>query len=356
MREEALEIQKAVEQEIQRILNGLFEDTPGELKDVIIEFSHFVLRPGKRIRPFLLVLTYNGYSDNDAENNALKLAAVIEIMHAFLLVHDDVIDESLLRRGEPTLHKIYESKFENEKLGKDLAIIVGDIISFYLLGVLSELNIEGRTFKKVLKLFSDCYVKTGYGQLLDILYTGRLDETILTDDIPAKISLLKTAYYTFIHPMLFGYYLSGRNDEKEIKTLTEIGKLVGIAFQYRDDIIGTFGGDKKSVNDIVEGKATILIKKTAEKLSSEKKMTLFDIISKKEKTQEEIELIQSLILESGALTETVNEINILVLKALDLLEELFMKERSKEEIKRILNKILEIPQIGEVRNGGEISG
>jgi len=340
-----------VNETIQLLLKELIENTPDTLKVYSQEFANFTLRPGKRIRPLLLLLTYYGYassSDNDNDKSAYMLAGILEIMHAFLLVHDDVIDESSLRRGEPTLHKIYERLTGNEKIGKDLAIVVGDIASFYYFGKLSDLvnfGIEKKSLQMLLKLFADCYVKTGYGQLLDILFTGSVTESALMDDIPTNISLYKTAYYTFVYPMLFGYYLTGRNEIEDAQKLQQMGEKVGIAFQYRDDILGTFGGDKKSANDIREGKATILVKKTMDKLTEDEKEKFLGLINKKDKSENDIETIKLYILKSGALDETVKDVTKLVTEALSILTFLKMDTYYRAEIEKIFRKILDIPKV-----------
>ncbi|MFN6991253.1 MAG: polyprenyl synthetase family protein [Fervidobacterium sp.] len=103
-----------IDEHINLLCNSLIEESPNELKDLFKFFKDYALRPGKRIRPILLILTYKGYGGKD-EKEALKLGAVVEIMHSFLLVHDDIIDNSVLRRGEPTLHKVYESIFNSPK-------------------------------------------------------------------------------------------------------------------------------------------------------------------------------------------------------------------------------------------------
>lgn len=340
-----------VNETILSLLKELIENTPDMLKVYSQEFAKFTLRPGKRIRPLLLLLTYYGYlisTDDESDKRAYMLAGILEIMHAFLLVHDDVIDESSLRRGEPTLHKIYEQLTGSEKIGKDLAIVVGDIASFYYFGKLSDLvgfGIEKEPFQKLLKLFADCYVRTGYGQLLDILFTGNVTESALRDDIPTHISLYKTAYYTFVYPMLFGYYLASGQETEETRKLQQIGEKVGIAFQYRDDILGTFGGDTKSANDILEGKATILVKRTMDKLAEDEKEKFLGLINKKDKSESDIEMIKLYMLKSGALNETIKDVTKLVTEALSILAVLKMDTYYKAEIEKIFRKVLDIPKV-----------
>ncbi|MGC8820812.1 MAG: polyprenyl synthetase family protein [Fervidobacterium sp.] len=331
-----------VENKIEQICNDLIELSPIDLRKLLLHFKEFTLRPGKRIRPLLLLTSYIGYGGKNYED-ALTLAAVLEIMHSFLLVHDDIIDNSEFRRGKPTLHKIYEKMYNSEKLGKDLAIVVGDIVGFQMIGILSQLDTDETTLRRLVKSFSECYVNTGFGQLLDVLVTGRIDRTYIQGDIPEYISELKTAYYTLVYPILLGYYLSGKYDEEEISNIFHVGKNAGIAFQYRDDIIGIFGGDAKSLNDLHEGKLTSIVKLTYESLNERHKEQFLHVISKSEKTPEDIEYLKLMIKQTNAVDKLLNKINRLLDESVSYIEKLKITKESKDTLLRLINKIREVP-------------
>lgn len=334
-------IQK-IDEKIETLCEELKKIAPENLKELIENLKEFTLRPGKRVRPLLLLLSYNGYKGKNMDD-AITFAAAIEIMHSFLLVHDDIIDNADLRRGKPTLHKIYEKSYNSSKLGTDLAIVVGDIVAFYIFGILSELKVSESTLKKIVKNFSKCYVNTGFGQLLDILYAGRIDDKIVKEDIPEKISELKTAYYTFVYPMLFGYYLSENNIEKEEEKILIVGKNAGIAFQYRDDIIGIFGGDAKTLNDLHEGKFTSVIKLTYELLDENDKKIFLNLISKNPKNESDIEKLYELIRKTNSVSVLQDKINTLIEASLKYTEQLTMNEESKSSLKQLISKIKSIP-------------
>ena len=112
------------------------------LYESIREFS---LRKGKRIRPLLLILSYMGYSDKNKRisSSLYRASTCIELLHNFMLIHDDIIDRSSLRRGKPTLHKLLGKTVkatDREKLGYDLGIIAGDIV--YALAIDAFLSIK----------------------------------------------------------------------------------------------------------------------------------------------------------------------------------------------------------------------
>ncbi|MCX7653265.1 MAG: polyprenyl synthetase family protein [Fervidobacterium sp.] len=336
-------IQK-IDEEMSRLCAELISLTPNEIKPAVVEFQKFVLRPGKRIRPLLLLLSYTGYN-GERIDDAFLLACLVELMHSFLLIHDDIIDKSDLRRGEPTLHKVYEKLYDSPKLGTDVAIVIGDIVAFFVFGMISKLGLKEATLKRLISDFSKCYINTGFGQLLDVLSANRISVYGLSTNIPEKISELKTAYYTFVYPMLFGYLLTEKEDNSELEKIITTGKLAGIAFQYKDDIIGVFGGDAKTLNDLSEGKFTLLVKRTYELLSDDKKEIFKEKISKPNKSLEDLEFLKNLIVTSKAVEsvkECINQLKEESIKTLDLLS---IKQPEKGYLKELFSKALEIPKI-----------
>jgi len=335
---------KRIDRKIETLCEELKEVTPGELKSIVDEFKKFALRPGKRIRPLLLLLSYEGYNGIDIED-ALLLASSLEIMHSFLLVHDDVIDNSDLRRGEPTLHKVYEKLYSSPKLGVDIAIVIGDIIAFYILGIISRLKVSADTLRRLIYNFSTCYVSTGFGQLLDVISANRIGNYDITENIPETISEMKTAYYTFVYPLLFGYLLAGKTEKEEVEKIKTLGRLAGIAFQYKDDIIGVFGGDAKTLNDLSEGKFTMLVKRTYELLDDNRKKIFRERISKSVKSDEDLNVLKKLIIESGSIESVKKDIEKLKHDSLDILETLSIRDAQKSYLRDVIDKVLQVKEI-----------
>lgn len=335
---------KKIDESIKSHCEELEDITPTKLKPIVSEFKKFALRPGKRIRPLLLLLSYEGYNGSNIED-ALLLASLLEIMHSFLLVHDDVIDNSDLRRGEPTLHKVYEKMYNSSKLGVDIAIVIGDIIAFYIFGIISRLRVAEDTLRRLIYNFSKCYVSTGFGQLLDVVSANRIGEYDITENIPETISEMKTAYYTFVYPMLFGYLLTGKAEKEEIEKIQMLGRLAGIAFQYKDDIIGVFGGDAKTLNDLSEGKFTMLVKRTYELLDGDRKEIFRERISKSVKSSEDLNVLKKLIIESGSVESVKKDIEKLKHDSLDILETLSICDDQKSYLREIISIVLKVEDI-----------
>ncbi len=136
------------------------------------KIKEFVLRKGKRIRPLLLIIGYLGFSNKKAEK-LYTTAISVELLHDFMLIHDDIIDKSDLRRGKPSMHKMLNShlaKHKNIKFsGEDLSIVIGDVL--YALAIEAFLAIrENPTRKeKALRKFIQAAMYTGSGEFIELL-------------------------------------------------------------------------------------------------------------------------------------------------------------------------------------------
>lgn len=220
---------------------------------------------GKRLRGALVKLGYEIAKDSigrrgDLQNDELskeilKPAAAYEIFQTAILAHDDIIDKSDLRRGNPTLWK----QLGGDHYGVSQTICLGDIGFFLAYKLISESNFPEKEKNQAISFFTDSMLKTALGEMLDIEipHLGQGDETdALT------IFKLKTALYTLTGPLQLGAVL-GQGDKGLLGRLGEFGEKLGVAFQIQDDILGIFGTEKvlgKSVtSDIEEGKLTLLI-------------------------------------------------------------------------------------------------
>lgn len=246
---------------------------------------------GKKIRGALTVLGYQMAGGGDLEA-VLPVSCGIELLHNFLLIHDDIIDKDALRRGKPTVHK---------QVGDSKAIIVGDIGSFLGYELILSANFPREILVEAFSKLNDFVLKTGYGQMLDIDYDQKKD--ISWEDI-YNVRLYKTAYYTFVMPLSVGATLA-KADSPTQKAIETYGVNVGIAFQIADDILGIFGDPKvtgKSNNsDIKEGKKTFLYAKALELAGPADKKFLIKRYGTENLKVNEIEKIRSIFESSGSL-------------------------------------------------------
>lgn len=319
-----------------------------DMYSMILEYS---LRDGKRIRPVLLLNSYLGYRKGFKKiKEIVKFGAAIELMHSFLLIQDDIIDKSVTRRGGGAMHMLLQEKYSSvtgiNSIGSDLAIVLADVVFVNALEIVNRADAKPDAKSRFLDIFSKTYEKTAWGQILDSL-SSRPKNADINSDIPLRISMMKTAFYTIAYPMIMGYVLAGEKKRSEMMSIEEFSIPLGIAFQIRDDVLGVFGDEKETGksadSDIQEGKFTLLVQSTLQKLSDQEQNRFLEILNSENKTGEQTAFIRNSILESGAVDETIERHMELVEKAEEKLENLRLKESSRNVLRGIVEVIAHIP-------------
>ena len=232
-----------INEELDLILSEFLNET----KKTNIKLLPFALgllnstRGGKRIRGVLLKLGFEIASGSpNLRNDVLRVASALEILHTAFLIHDDIMDKSEERRGQPSLYKL---------LGIPQAINVGDIGLYLPIKLISEANFLGEVKIKAINFLSEMVINTGFGQILDV----EEDKSEIE-----FIRLYKTAKYTVAGPLQMGAILAGMDPTSpEFRGIKEFGEKLGIAFQIQDDILD------KEIADIETAKKEAL-KYTAE--------------------------------------------------------------------------------------------
>lgn len=263
--------------------DGRYSPNIKKLIENIIEYN---MRGGKRIRPLAIIFAYKCFKDD--EKAVIDASICIELMQAYLLIHDDIIDNADLRRGKPSMHKIYSGNAE--EFGKSMAILAGNLCSHYVYNSILESDFSDKEKIEAIRYIDWIAERENYGQALDIIPGFEIKE----EDV-MKIYELKTATYTMQGPLYLGACLASASPEK----FQEYGKNIGIAFQIQDDIIGIFGKveetGKPNDSDIKEGKKTLLIVKALELACGEDRKFLLDNYGKKSVSEAEIEKIREII-------------------------------------------------------------
>ena len=198
------------------------------------ETRRFALRPGKRVRPALLLLGYTiGRGEPAIPEGLWRFAAGVELLHTFLLVHDDVADRAETRRGGPTLHR----RLGAGRRGEDLAVVAGDHLFARAVEVMLAAGL--RRAPEATRYYLGVCRETAAGQYLDLDLTGAPLEMVTLFQA-LRVALLKTARYGFVAPLLAGAILAGAEPTVQA-TLERVGRQLGLAFQLRDDLLGLFG-------------------------------------------------------------------------------------------------------------------
>jgi geranylgeranyl diphosphate synthase type I len=244
----------------------------------------------------------------------LKVAAAIELVHLFLLVHDDIIDRGDLRHGQMTLHKRFAqqkrkniSAGESEHFGESVAIIVGDMLYAVANRIMLEAGFSSQVTVLAVAQLQKIVATTIIGQSQDIAIEHKGSAT--EQEVLAMYEN-KTARYTFEGPLHLGAILAGCEDKKTFTLLSSYAIPLGIAFQIQDDILGVFGskvGIGKSVaSDIEEGKQSLLVVRARLAASPAQKNQLEAILGKKKTTRSEIKTFQDVLKATGALAYAEN--------------------------------------------------
>ena len=248
--------QLSLEGTLQRLLELEDErNTDPKWTKALVELRAYALRPAKRVRPTLVVAGWaagSGALAQGVPEGVREFAAGLELLHTFMLVHDDVADRAMTRRGGPALHCL----LGEGKAAEDLAVVLGDHL--YALSVETMLGCGlGASAAATRYLMAICR-HTAAGQYLDLeLSRTPVDEVTLFQTL--KVAHLKTAKYGFVAPLVAGAMLGGASEET-IDSLERSGRQVGLAYQLRDDLIGLFGDSavagKDGGGDYFEGKRT----------------------------------------------------------------------------------------------------
>jgi geranylgeranyl diphosphate synthase type I len=235
-----------------RLVSDFFEQgaAPDMMRYLYQPLADYSMNGGKRHRPLICELACQAVGGN--AEYAQSAGAAIEHFHTAALIHDDIADESTLRRGQPCMHLAQ---------GEGLAINAGDLALSQVTGlIVADGYLDDKTKLRVLDELVKMTTRTIEGQALDIGWArdGRFD---LSVDDYLLMATHKTAYYSGGTPLAVGAIVGGGSEE-EIEALRSFGLATGLAFQIQDDILNLIG-KKEAVkkdfrSDIIEGKRTLI--------------------------------------------------------------------------------------------------
>jgi len=342
--QEALGMLKEYQGEVNLLLKEYFKqeikiakETDSIAVDAIKSIQDFVLAGGKRLRPALLYYSYLAAGGRESKN--IKQASLaIELIHVFLLIHDDIMDNDDKRHGIDTIHKKYEkvakrtfSNKDNKHFGQSIAIVVGDLCHTMANKVLFNASFRPEVILNALDRLQDTVYDVIPGQIRDVRlgYAGKATEKEIL-----KVQEAKTAHYTFNAPIELGYILAENENTKDQSNFKDYSMAMGKAFQIRDDILGIFGDEKtigKPVgSDIIEGKRTLLTNYVVKNGSAQQNKTLNKLLGKQDLTKKELLLFRDIIEESGSLAYSKKRGNDMVEAALESLEKINFKNKNAE--------------------------
>lgn len=295
--------------------------------DVIDDCARRLLAGGKRFRALFAFWGWRAVNAqatdfdplaelDDSDLGAIvSIAAGLEVFHAAALVHDDIIDNSDLRRGKPAVHRALETLHTErgwdgsaQRYGTAAALLIGDL----LLGWSDELVDAGvasvgdvAAGRAARTEFATMRTEVTAGQYLDIFeetaWRGHPDDELLPR--AQRVILFKSAKYSVEAPLAIGASLAG-GSLAQIAALRDFGIPLGIAFQLRDDLLGVFGDPdltgKPAGDDLREGKRTVLVTLARQKLPASAMRVFDELLGDRTLDAEQISVLQTAVRDSGA--------------------------------------------------------
>lgn len=312
----------------------LVSSTNERIFDFIIDFC---ARGGKRIRPILLTKGYEAVGGKNI-SEILRASISIELVEAYLLIHDDIIDEDSIRRGGPSFHRM-AGEWKNEHFGISSAIIAGD-----MLRGLATRVIMGTSFSDELKMQAvheliEAELECFHGELYDVVLE---DEDEVKEKDFLKMVDLKTVSYTTVAPLIMGAIL-GEGSREQLETLRKYGKLLGRAFQLIDDILGTFGNEEKLGkpvgSDIRQGKKTLLLLYAMN--NSQESEFLQDCLGNKDLKHDDLQKVKKIFKECGSLEYSKKKAFEYAKEAKSIIDSAEFEKSSKLFLTQIANFVID---------------
>ena len=288
-----------------------------EPENLYAPINYILKLGGKRLRPVLTLMTAEVFGV--PAKKALDAALSVEVFHNFSLVHDDIMDDAPLRRGQQTVH---------EKWNINTGILSGDamlILAYQLFE-----NYEPKIFQSLAKLFSKTALEVCEGQQYDIDFETRNDVTI-----PEYLKMIEYKTAVLVGAAMKMGAIVAEASEQDQDGIYDFGRYLGIAFQLQDDYLDAFGNPetfgKQVGGDILENKKTYLYLKTLELGSDIEKYNLLELMSNISITNEDkVEKVKALFNASGAADATQLAVKDYTKKAFSVLEKLNISEDKKQ--------------------------
>jgi geranylgeranyl diphosphate synthase type I len=298
---------------------GSFDE---DLAGPVGEIRRLVLSGGKRLRPAFCHWGFVGAGGDATSSKIDDVGAALELLHAFALFHDDIMDGSLTRRGAPVTHELFahehrllRSAGESRRFGEGIAILVGDLTFVYSDRLLAQVPSEAQ------EIWHELRIELNIGQLLDLIGSARRERR---RDKAEQVCRYKSGKYTIERPLHLGAMIAAPDRRAELlPLLSAYGLPLGDAFQMRDDVLGAFGETdvtgKPVGDDLREGKPTPLLARACERATSAQ-MEILDRVGRDLLDDNEVRDVQTVIVETGALRDMEETIERLTHEALEALE------------------------------------
>jgi len=282
---------------------------------------HYILGlGGKRMRPVLTLMSAEVF--NADYKKALPAALAVEVFHNFSLIHDDIMDDAPLRRGNVTVH---------EKWDINTGILSGD--AMLILAYQYFEKYEPAIFRELAKLFSKTALEVCEGQQWDVDFETRTDVSI-----PEYLKMIQYKTAVLVAAAMKMGAIIAETSQENANLIYDFGLNLGLAFQLQDDYLDAFGNPetfgKQVGGDIIENKKTYLYLKALEFASTDQAQQLAELFSiHPQDSSDKIASVKEIFVASGAAQETKNAIQDFTFKAFDTLQNISIDNDKKEMLR-----------------------
>lgn len=286
--------------------------------------AHIMGIKGKRIRPLLLLMATDMFGGN--VEDALNPSFAMEVFHNFTLVHDDIMDNADIRRGVPTVHKVF---------GVNAGILAGDVMLAYAYKYLTD--VPAGFIPPLMNIFTKTAIEIFEGQQMDVDFEKRTDVTL-----QEYLKMIEYKTSVLLACSLQTGAILGHADEQNQKDLYNFGLNLGLSFQIKDDLLDAFGeGDKvgkRIGGDILMNKKTYLFISTQSMANAEQKNELAALLTEANE-EKKIEGVKRLMMQTGAYEATLQKAEALYQESLASLQKVNVAPERKKHLAEMAEKV-----------------
>ena len=286
--------------------------------DQVVEQAVAASEGGKRLRALLTLAAFDALRADTAADSGdpagsadperasmADLACAIEVFQTAALVHDDIIDESDLRRGKPSAHRALEDWSGDTAIGRGLGLMLGDLLATACVAIANDAAKGLPDSPALLDAFLDMQREVEIGQVLDLaVERADLNDPATLAEASLGVFRWKTASYTTIAPLRLALLACGADPDRARRTAEAIGLPLGLAFQLEDDLIDVIGSSRTSGKpvggDIREGKRTVLLADALEAASSVERGELIAMFEAESRSDDDVRRAIGLFRSTGA--------------------------------------------------------
>ncbi len=339
------DLNAALASEVDHLWSRLLSLHP-DLAPLADELRAFVLRGGKRLRPLFVLLGFQAARGGDP-HAVMGPALALELLHTCALVHDDVIDRSALRRGHPAVHAAFAGRRPgsgpqgggragwypvqacHDRYGEAVAILLGDLAFVQADELFLRTEVPPSRLLAAFRVFTTMREELTAGQFLDVEATWSGETSV---ELALAVARYKSGSYSVARPLEIGASLAHDGDGLA-RRLAVVGVPLGQAFQLRDDVLSVFGAEaetgKPTLSDLAEGKRTLLVALTAERLDPASRARFDSLLGRPDLSEEQAEELRGLMRSSGGLAATKRWTDELFSQAMEQLEALPITEETR---------------------------